>query len=192
MLISYLIEKEKSSIDTIISIFSSAGLSLGLCILTLSKGMSGYQNFFVGDILSVNQNEIFGLIILLFIVCLFWVFMFNKFVISSLSKDLAVSKLINFKLYRSVFMVLISIVISFAVKWVGILLINSLLTLPAAAARNMSKSMKQYLFFSVIFAVISGIFGFLLSYLLGSSSAPIIVLVSTVLYIASYLIKIKI
>ena len=191
ILISILIEKSKSSADTVISAFSSAGLSLGIFILTLSGGLANYSDFLVGDILSITKNEIFGIVCLLIIVILFWIFMFNKFLLSSLNKDLAVSKLINYKLYRTSFMLLIAIVVSFAIRWVGILLINSLLTLPAAASKNISKSMKQYLFMSITFSFFSGLFGFMISYFAGSSSAPAIVLFATLLYILSYKISKK-
>ncbi len=191
IIISYLIEKSKSSADTVISVFSSAGLSLGVFILTLSNGISRYSDFLIGDILSINKSEIIGILILLLFVILFWIFLFNKFLISSLNKDLAVSKLINYKFYRSAFMMLIAVVVSFAIKWVGILLINSLLTLPAAAAKNISKSMKQYLMLSLIFSLISGFCGFIMSYFIGSSCAPAIVLFATFIYFLSNFVNHK-
>lgn len=188
ILVFYLIEKEKSSTDTVISVFSSVGLSLGIFIITLNKNPKKFSDFFVGDILSINKNEILGLLFLIFLVSLFWIFMFNKFLLSSLNKDLATSKLINFKFYKIIFMIIISIIVSVAIKWVGILLINSLLTLPAAAAKNISKSMKQYMIFSLFFSIMSGVLGFAISYFLGSSSAPVIVLFSSVIYIFSHLL----
>lgn len=191
VLISYLVEKEKSSADTVISVFSSVGLSLGIFILTLNKNLSNYSNFFVGDILSISKIEVLFLLFLIFLVSLFWIFMFNKFLISSLNKDLAISKLINFKFYHTVFMIILAIIVSIAIKWVGILLINSLLTLPAAAARNISKSMKQYITFSLFFSIISGILGFAISYFLGSSSTPVIVLFSSLIYLISHIINKK-
>ena len=190
-LISYLVEKEKSSADTVISVFSSVGLSLGIFILSLNKNLSNYSDFFVGDILSISKNEIFGILFFIFLIFLFWIFMFNKFLISSLNKDLATSKLINFKFYQTLFMIIISVIVSIAIKWIGILLINSLLTLPAAAARNISKSMKQYIIFSLFFSVTSGILGFAISYFLGSSITPVIVLFSSLIYLISHIINKK-
>ena len=192
ILIAHLVEKEKSSADTIISIFSSAGLSLGIFILTLNKNLSTHSEFFFGDILSIKKNEILGLLFLILVVFLFWIFLFNNFLISSLNKDLATSKLINFKFYRTLFMVMISILVSVTIKWVGILLINSLLTLPAAAARNISKSMQQYMIFSIFFSILSGVLGFTISYFLESSGTPVIVLFSSLIYLISHFVKKKI
>ena len=191
ILIAHLVEKEKSSADTIISIFSSAGLSLGIFILTLNKNLSSYSEFFFGDILSIKKNEILGLLFLILVVFLFWIFLFNNFLISSLNKDLATSKLINFKFYRTLFMVMISILVSVTIKWVGILLINSLLTLPAAAARNISKSMQQYMVFSIFFSILSGVLGFTISYFLENSGTPVIVLFSSLIYLISHFMKKK-
>ena len=191
LIISYLIEKEKSSADTIISIFSSAGLSLGIFILSFCGGISDYSDFLIGDIFSVTKTEILGILLLLIFVVLFWIVFFNKFLISSLNKDLAVIKLVNFKFYKAIFMLVIAVVVSVAIRWVGILLINSLLTLPSVAARNISKSMKQYVMISSVFSIISGVFGFVISYFAGSSSAPSIVLFASVLYIVSHLISMR-
>ena len=191
ILISYLVEKEKSSADTIISIFSSVGLSLGIFILTLNKNLSSYSEFFFGDILSIKKNEILGITFLIFVIFLFWFFLFNNFLISSLNKDLATSKLINFRFYNTLFMVIISILVAITIKWVGILLINSLLTLPAAAARNVAKSMKQYMIFSIFFSILSGILGFTISYFLGSSGTPVIVLFSSLIYLISHFLSKK-
>ena len=191
LIISYLIEKEKSSADTIISIFSSAGLSLGIFILSFCGGISDYSELVIGDIFSVTKTEILGILLLLIFVVLFWIVFFNKFLISSLNKDLAVIKLVNFKFYKAIFMLVIAVVVSVAIRWVGILLINSLLTLPSVAARNISKSMKQYVMISSVFSIISGVFGFVISYFAGSSSAPSIVLFASVLYIVSHLISMR-
>ena len=86
-------------------------------------------------------------------------------------------------------MVMISILVSVTIKWVGILLINSLLTLPAAAARNISKSMQQYMVFSIFFSILSGVLGFTISYFLESSGTPVIVLFSSLIYLISHFMK---
>ena len=189
VLISLLIEKEKSSADTVISVFSSAGLASGIFVLSLNKETSSYSDFFVGDILSISQNEIIGLLVLLLAVLIFWFMMFNKFILSSLNKDLASSKLVNFKFYKMLFTIMLSIVVSIAVRWVGILLINSLLILPAATSRNFAKNIRQYIFFSILFSIFSGVFGFTLSYIFGGASTPLIVILATICYLISHFVS---
>lgn len=190
-LISYVIESEKSSSDTIIGVFSSIGLSLGIVIFVINGGFSKYSDFLVGDILSIQKNEIIFLSILLVVSLLFWIFLFNNFLISSMSKDLAVSKRINFKMYRMLFILLLSSVVSLAIRWVGILIINSLLTLPAASARNISKGMKNYHFLTISFSLISGILGMILSLNLKTPVGPTIVMICAAIFTLTFVFNNK-
>lgn len=186
LVISYVIESEKSSSDTIIGVFSSIGLSLGILMFSMNGGVSKYSEFLVGDILSIKKSEIWFLLSLLVISLIFWIFLFNKFLVSSLSKDLAVSKRIDFMTYKTLFAILVSVVVSLAIKWVGILIINSLITLPAAAARNLSKGMRKYHFFTILFSLFSGIAGLMLSLKLKTPAGPTIVMVCALVFIITF------
>ena len=68
-------------------------------------------------------------------------------------------------------------VVTLAISWVGLMILNSLLVLPAASARNISRNLRQYHLFSVLFALIAGILGLILSYEMGSSSGASISLI---------------
>jgi zinc transport system permease protein len=72
------------------------------------------------------------------------------------------------------------------------LIINSLLILPAAAARNISGNVRQYHVFSLIFAFVSGIAGLILSYYWGTATGATIVLISAGFYILTFLSKKKV
>ena len=185
--ISIVIESEKSSSDTIIGVFSSIGLSLGILLMTINGGLSKYSNFLIGDILSIKKSEIYYLFMIFLFSVFFWIFLFNKFFISSLNKDLAVSKRINFKLYKTLFVILVSSIVSLSIKWVGILIINSLLTLPAASSRNLSRGMRAYHLFTVLFSLISGILGLILSLYLGMPSGPTIVMISAIIFVVTFI-----
>lgn len=69
----------------------------------------------------------------------------------------------------------------------GILLINALLILPAASSRNISENMREYHLFSVIFSVFSGMVGLFVSYYTNVATGPMIVIVASVIYFATYL-----
>ena len=185
--VSLVIESEKSSSDTIIGVFSSIGLSLGILLMTMNGGLSKYSNFLIGDILSIKKSEILFLFMIFLFSILFWIFLFNDFFISSLSKDLAISKRINFKLHKTLFIILVSSIVSLSIKWVGILIINSLLTLPAASSRNLSKGIRKYHFFTILFSLISGILGLILSLYLKTPSGPTIVMISAVIFVATFI-----
>ena len=186
LLISFVMESEVSSSDTIIGVFSSIGISIGIVLLSFSGGFSKYSSYLIGDILSIKRSEIGLLFIVLILVIAIWVIAFNKLLLSSINSDLASSKQCNVKFFKNLFMILIAIVVTVSIKWVGVLMINSLLILPAAASRNIAKNMKEYHIFSVLFSLISGICGLFISFYLGLAAAGTIVIISAFIFFITF------
>ena len=83
----------------------------------------------------------------------------------------------------------IAVVVTLAISWVGLLILNSLLVLPGAAARNISKNLRQYHGFSVLFALISGIGGLCISYYLGSSAGAAISLTLALIFAVTFCMR---
>ena len=187
--ISSIIESKISSSDTIIGVFSSAGIALGIVILSAKGGFSKYSGYLIGDILSISKKEIQALAIILVIVLAVWVVSFNKLMIASLNSDMARSKQINVKFYKNTFVILIALIVTVSLKWVGMLIINSLLVLPAASARNVTKNMKAYHVTSVIFSLFAGISGLIISYYIGTSAGATIVLISSLIFFVTFFIN---
>ena len=187
--IASIIESDVSSSDTIIGVFSSAGIAVGIVILSANGGFSKYSGYLVGDILSITKNEIFVLAAIFLVVISVWVISFNKLMLASLNADMAKSKRINVKLYKNLFAVLIALIVTVSIKWVGMLIINSLLVLPAAAAKNIVKSMRAYHIVSVLFSLFSGICGLVLSYYIGTSAEATIVLISSIIFFGTFFIN---
>lgn len=184
--ISTIIESEVSSADTIIGVFSSAGISLGIVILSASGGFSKYTGYLTGDILSITKNEILTLAIVSVIIVLIWFLSFNRLMISSLNSDMARSKQINVRFYKNIFVILVALIVTVSIKWVGMLIINSLLVLPAASARNLVKNMRSYHVVSVFISLISGISGLIFSYYMGTSAGATIVLISASIFFITF------
>ena len=151
-----------------------------------------YSGVLVGDILSITWNEIVYLFLASVAILLFWYYTFNKLHSISINKSLAKSKGINIELIDNVFVVLIAIVVMISIRWIGILLINSLLILPAASSRNIAQNMRQYHLFSVIFSVIAGIIGLISSYYFDIPTGPMIVILSGIIYFITFWLKSKI
>lgn len=173
------------SIDTIISVFSSFSTSIGLVILSQNGNFSKYSNILVGDILSITPGEI-GLLLLVFIVTIvFWLTCFNKLHAMSLNESLANSKGIPTVLIDNLFVIIIAMIVMLSIKWVGILIINALLILPAAASRNIASDMREYHLFSVIISVFSGITGLILSYYNNTATGPTIVIIAAIIFFAT-------
>ena len=178
--ISAVIGSGVSSADTIIGVFSSTGLALGVVLLSASGGFSKYSSYLIGDILTVQPEEIALLGCVLIAVLLVWGLIFNRFLLTSINGDLAASKNIREGALQKIFVILVAVLVTVSIKWVGVLIINSLLVLPAASARNVARSMRSYHAWSVGISMFSGVTGLILSYYLGTAAGGTIVLVAAV------------
>ena len=183
--------KGRASADTVISVFSSTSVALGLLVLSYGGSFSKYSAYLVGDILSITGLEILWLFITLVAVIIIWVLIYNKLLVISVNRELAASRGIRTSVYENIFVVVVAIVVMISIKWVGILLINSLLILPAAAARNVSKNSRQYLTVSVVFSLVSAVAGLLISFYADTSAGATIVTVSAIIFFATYLLRKK-
>ena len=189
LVLNHMKRKSSASTDTIISVFSSLGTAVGLVVLSRGGNFSKYSALLVGDILSITRKEILYLVAVLAATLLFWLFCFNKLHACSVNKSLAKSKGIPVRLIEDLFAVLIAVIVMLSIKWVGILIINALLILPAAGAANISANMREYHLFSVILSVASGLIGLVLSYYLNAAAGPTIVIVAAVFFTATFLAK---
>jgi zinc transport system permease protein len=175
------------SSDTVISVFASFSMAIGLVILSKGGNFSKYSSLLVGDILSITSYEIGYLIIIFIITFIFWTLCFNKLNAISVNEALAKSKNIKAELLEDLFSVLIAIIVMSSVKWVGILIINALLILPAAASRNISSNIREYHLFSVIISLFSGITGLIISFYGGTAAGPTIVIIAAVIFFTTLL-----
>ncbi len=185
------IVKNKTSYgaDTIISVFSSIAIALGLAILAQTGSFNQYSNYLVGDILSISKAEIIYLSIAFIIVFIFWHTLFNKLNAISINPALAKSKGINVKLIDNIFAISIAIMVMLSIRWVGILLINSMMILPAASSRNIAKNMRSYHTYSIIFAIVSGVAGLIISYYSNIPTGPMIVILSGIIYFVTFALR---
>lgn len=195
ILLALIITKVRSagtaSADTVISVFSSAAIALGLVILSVGGGFSKYSSYLIGDILSVTSSEILILAATLVCVTIIWAFIYNKLTLVSINRELAASRGVRVALIENIFVVLVAVVVMLSIKWVGVLLINSMLILPAACARNFSTNSRQYLFSSVGISLVAGLGGVISSFYLNTSAGATIVLISAILFFISYIFRRK-
>ncbi len=191
LIITRVKNKGKASSDTVISVFSSFCVALGLLVLSYGGGFSKYSSYLVGDILSVTGAELLALFITLVAVIAVWCLIYNKLLVISINRELAASRGIKTALYENIFVVIVAVVVMMSIKWVGILLINSLLILPAASARNIAKNSRQYLAFSVLLSVVCSVGGLLVSFYADTSAGATIVTASAIVFFVTYFIRKK-
>lgn len=176
------------STDTVISVFSSFSMAVGLMILSKDGKFSAYSSLIIGDVLSVTLKEIGLLCIVFAVTMIYWFVSFNKINSLGVSMSLARSKNIKTNIVEDSFSVLIAIIVMLSIKWVGILIINALLIIPAAASRNISSNMREYHLFSVIIAMFSGVVGLILSYYLGTATGPTVVIIASFVFFITFLL----
>ena len=180
-----------SSTDTIIGVFASTAVALGVVILSFRGGFSKYSVYLIGDLLSISKIDLIILPIIFLIVIIIWSFAFNKLLLVSVNQLLARSRGINVDFYEFLFTITVAVIVTISIQWVGVLIISSMLVLPAAAARNISTNIRQYHVYSVSIALISGVAGLILSYFLGSASGATMVLIASMFFGITFFIKIK-
>lgn len=187
LLFSFVRNRSNQAADTLIGVFSSGAVALGIFMATMGGGsFTKYNTYLIGDILSVTPVEIALLALVLVGVVVFWLFFGNRLLLSSVHPQLASSRGVATNRIQTSFTVIIAVVVTLAINWVGLLILNSLLVLPGAAARNVANNMRQYHLLCVIFALIAGIAGLYLSYYLGTSAGAAISLVLVGIFVLSF------
>lgn len=187
ILLNKISSRNTSSTDTVISVFSSLSIALGLAILSKGGNFSRYSSLLVGDILSITKRELAYLAVILVVTVIFWCVCGNWLEAASIHRTLAKSRHIPVSAMEYLFAVLTALTVMLSIKWVGILIINALLILPAAASRNISANLREYHLFALVFSVFSGVLGLVISYYTNVATGPTIVIIAAILYFASYL-----
>lgn len=190
LLFSYVRSRSHQTADTLIGVFSSTAVALGIFIATMDgSSFTKYNRYLIGDILSVTPAELGVLFLTLLGIVIFWFIMSNRLTLAAIHPQLASSRGISTGLCSTIFTVAIAVVVTLAISWVGLLILNSLLVLPGASARNVSSNLRQYHGFSILFAMLAGIAGLCLSYYLGTSSGASISLILALIFAVSFCLR---
>lgn len=185
ILICLIRHTESASTDTIISVFSSTSIAAGLLILSRGGGFAKYSSLLIGDILAVTPADLLWLLLALIGGIAVWVLIYNSLLISSVNTALARSRGIRTRLIECVFVVLVAVAVMLAIRWVGVMLINALLILPAAAGRNLARSSRQHASITVVIALVCGLAGLFSSYYWDTSAGAAIVIYAAAAYALS-------
>ena len=187
LLFSFVRSRSNHTADTLIGVFSSTAVALGIFIATLGgSSFTKYNRYLIGDVLSVTPAQIGLLALVLAGVVVFWVLFSNHLTLVSIHPQLAASRGLKTEFIQALFTVLIAVVVTLAISWVGLLILNSLLVLPGASARNISRNLKQYHLTSVLLALAAGIGGLCVSYYFGASAGAAISLILALCFAVSF------
>ena len=190
LLFSYIRRGSNQAADTLIGVFSSGAVALGILVATLGGGsFTKYNKYLIGDVLSITPGEIELLALVLLGVLVFWCLYANRLTLTAVYPQLASSRGIPVAASQTLFTVAIAVVVTLSISSMGLLILNSLLVLPGAASRNVARNQKQYHLYSVLFALVAGLAGLAISYGFGCSAGAAISLVLTAIFTLTYFFR---
>ena len=189
LLITWVQAKSGAATDTIIGVFSSLGVALGLIMMGFLGGVSKFSTYLVGDLLSVSRQDVFYLLLVFIAVLVLWAFLFNPLLVFSINPSFARSRGIHALGTEALFAATLAVVVAVSIQWVGLLIINAILVLPAAAARNVAWNVKSYHAFSVLIALFSGLVGLFLAYRLNLAAGAAIVVIAGIIFFVTLALK---
>ncbi|MEN6389134.1 MAG: metal ABC transporter permease [Syntrophomonas sp.] len=186
--VNYIKNRTGASTDTVIGVLSATAVALGIAILSQGGGFARYSRYLIGDLLSITPRDIIGLALVLVVVFLIMLGTSNQLLLASINSSLARSRGVHVGLVELLFTLSLAVVVTISIQWIGILIINSLLILPAAAARNWCRDMKSYHLITFIIILLCGVAGLIISFYWNMATGATIVLLIAVIYIISLIL----
>ena len=173
--------------DTAIGIIFSSFFALGFVLISLLNVTVNLEDLLFGQILAVSTSDVYIVISLLLIVFTVVIVYFKQLLFYSFDPIGAEVKGLNTTFLNYLFLILLSISIVGSLQTVGIILVLSMLIIPAASAKLVTDTFVTSIKVSVLFGIISSISGLYLSYFLNLPSGPSMSLVATVIFVLSFL-----
>jgi len=182
--------KPHLAVDTLLGIMAHSALSLGLVVVSLMSGVRvDLMAYLFGDLLSVTLSDIWligaGVALVVAVLCWQW----RNLLSMTISPELAHVDGVNLQRSRIILMLVTALTIGLAMKFVGALIITSLLIIPAATARRFAKTPEQMAYFAVLVGMIAVTGGLGLSAFYDTPAGPSVVLCASVMFMGSLLKK---
>lgn len=171
--------------DTAIGIFQSAAMALGIVLLSRGGGFARYSRFLVGDILAIAPEELLRLAVVSGAILLAWTASFNRVQVAAMGAAFARGRGASPWKVQAGFSVLVAVAVASAIQWLGILVIQALLILPAASARNLARSTASQHGIALASGTAGSLAGLFLSWQLSTATGSTIVLVHFLVFLAT-------
>ncbi|KXI23141.1 zinc ABC transporter permease subunit ZnuB [Photobacterium sanguinicancri] len=172
--------------DTLLGILAHSSLSLGLVAISfLDHVRIDLMSYLFGDLLAVTTSDLLwiygGAAIVLTLLVTLW----QPLLSMTISEELAQVEGINVDLMRLILMLMVGLVIAVAMKFVGALIITSLLIIPAATARRFSKSPEAMAIIASTLGSIAVMLGLAMSWHYDTPAGPSVVVAAAALFMLS-------
>ncbi len=182
--------KQLVSTDTLLGILAHSALSLGLVAVSfLDNVRVDLMSYLFGDLLAITPEDLtyvfVGVAVVLTVLVYFW----RPLVSSTVNEELASIEGVNIELMRLVVMLLVGVVIAIGMKFVGALIITSLLIIPAATARKFASTPENMAWIASLIGAISVVTGLALSWHFDTPAGPSVVISATAIFLLSQPIK---
>jgi zinc transport system permease protein len=176
--------------DTVIGVFFSTVIALGIAIISAQKGLTrNLQAYLYGDLLAVSETELLWMGLLLGVVGAYLFVAFNKIMLIGVHEGFAKSMGVPVRRLEISFALVVALVVTTAIRAVGILLVTALLVVPAAAARNVARGIVSAFWAAIAIAVVSGLLGIASSYYLDTATGATVVLFASAFFAITALLK---
>jgi zinc transport system permease protein len=148
--------------DTVIGVFFALAIGFGAMLYQVLSVRFGFnaETFFFGNLVFITVEDLLFLILMALVVTPLFAWRHNQFVFGSFNPSLARTRGLALGFNNYLFIVILALVVNLSLKAVGALLINALLVVPAAAAANLARNMRQMFWLTLLFCVGSGLIGF--------------------------------
>lgn len=188
--ILYLKEKTDLLTDTIMALLLSGSVALGILILSLAKGSRGeIHGYLFGDILAVDTRDVWFAAALFVVVMIGLFTWLSPLALLTANEELAHVCGIPIRTANYLFVFILTIAVALSIRLLGIILVTSLIVVPPATARNISRNLRQQLITSVLVGIIGALCGTVVAYQLDVPCGPAIVLSCIALFIVSLLLS---
>ncbi|MGM0566328.1 MAG: metal ABC transporter permease [Bacteroidota bacterium] len=191
--IEYFTRKSEIRHDSMIGIFWSFGMAVGIIFVFLSPGYApNLMSYLFGSILTVSKASVFWMAALSAGIVLVFVLLYKPILYIAFDETYAVTRKLPVSLIKNILMVLIALTIVMSIRVIGIILLISLLTIPQTIANLFTKKFNHIMISSVIIALAGSVAGLLISYYLDiPSGASIIFSLILMFIIARIAVSIK-
>ena len=185
ILFLWLQQSKVLSSDTLLGVLAHLALSVGVIVISMNRVKIDIHSFLFGDILTVTQNDLWGMylavLVVVIIICLYW----SSLLLVTIDEDLAKAEGVNPLFINLLLTSILTIVVAVSIQIIGLLLITSMLIIPAAASRRLVNSPETMAVVATVIGILSVIIGIFLSVEIDAPSGPSIVVVSAVLFFLS-------
>ena len=194
ILLNFTRSKTDMSQDALIAVFLSSSIAIGSALMfavTRKINIHILDSFLFGSILTASYDDITLLAVtgaLALGVCAIW---FNRFMLTGLNPNLAAVRGVRVTLSNYLFVIIVALVTVASIKIVGAVLVEALLIIPAAAARNVATSLKSFFTLSVVFGLLSAATGIIVPvhFNISIPSGGAIIICATILFILTFMVR---